>query len=107
MEQAFPDALFHQLLMAMAHPDNETRIGAHSVFSIVLMPSLLSPQLDQETKMAQKVESESSTIHDQDFVSMKRKPSERKTKAGISGKYADNTFHLQNVTLALTDGKVV
>ncbi|MED6147234.1 hypothetical protein PIB30_042188 [Stylosanthes scabra] len=29
----FPDALFHQLLMAMAYPDHETRTGAHSIFS--------------------------------------------------------------------------
>ncbi|KAJ6366506.1 hypothetical protein OIU77_002989 [Salix suchowensis] len=42
-KKAFPDALFHQLLVAMAHPDHETRVGAHSVFSILLMPSLLSP----------------------------------------------------------------
>ncbi|KAK6930577.1 hypothetical protein RJ641_004671 [Dillenia turbinata] len=39
----FPDALFHQLLLAMAHPDHETRIGAHHVFSTVLMPSLVGP----------------------------------------------------------------
>ncbi|KAK6914571.1 hypothetical protein RJ641_021892 [Dillenia turbinata] len=39
----FPDALFHQLLFAMAHPDLETRIGAHHVFSTVLMPSLMGP----------------------------------------------------------------
>ncbi|XWS13233.1 hypothetical protein CRYUN_Cryun36dG0020200 [Craigia yunnanensis] len=42
-KKVFPDALFHQLLLAMAHPDHETRVGAHSIFSIVLMPSLLSP----------------------------------------------------------------
>ena len=41
LHQAFPDALFHQLLLAMAHPDHETRVGAHHVFSIVLMPSLI------------------------------------------------------------------
>ncbi|XP_031272250.1 uncharacterized protein LOC116130663 [Pistacia vera] len=27
----------------MAHPDHETRVGAHSVFSVVLMSSLVSP----------------------------------------------------------------
>ncbi|GFY81384.1 ARM repeat superfamily protein [Actinidia rufa] len=42
---AFPDALFHQLLLAMAHPDHETRVGVHHVFSIVLMPSLTCPWL--------------------------------------------------------------
>ncbi|KAI8002825.1 hypothetical protein LOK49_LG08G02081 [Camellia lanceoleosa] len=44
-KKAFPDALFHQLLLAMAHPDHETRVGAHHVFSIVLMPSLICPWL--------------------------------------------------------------
>ncbi|XWS09313.1 hypothetical protein CRYUN_Cryun40dG0074800 [Craigia yunnanensis] len=52
---AFPDALFHQLLLAMAHPDHETRVGAHRVFSIVLMPSLLSPWSDQNKKTSEAV----------------------------------------------------
>ncbi|KAL1811020.1 hypothetical protein ACET3Z_021085 [Daucus carota] len=42
-KKAFPDALFHHLLLAMAHPDHETRIGAHHVFSTVLLPSLTTP----------------------------------------------------------------
>lgn len=41
--QAFPEALFHHLLLAMAHPDHETRVGAHHVFSTVLVPSLSYP----------------------------------------------------------------
>ncbi|KAJ7980704.1 Arm repeat superfamily protein [Quillaja saponaria] len=54
-KKVFPDALFHHLLLAMAHPDHETRVGAHSVFSIVLMPSLFSAELGQKTKMSGKV----------------------------------------------------
>lgn len=46
-KKAFPDALFHQLLVAMAHLDPETRVRAHGVFSMVLMPSLFCPSLDQ------------------------------------------------------------
>ncbi|RWR96819.1 hypothetical protein CKAN_02622200 [Cinnamomum micranthum f. kanehirae] len=42
-KKAFPDALFHQLLLAMAHPDHETRVGAHRIFSAVLVPSLDCP----------------------------------------------------------------
>nr|XP_043637336.1 protein SEMI-ROLLED LEAF 2-like isoform X2 [Erigeron canadensis] len=42
--KAFPEALFHQLLPAMVHPDNETRIGAHRIFSVVLVPSSVYPQ---------------------------------------------------------------
>ncbi|EXB93652.1 hypothetical protein L484_018038 [Morus notabilis] len=35
---AFPETLFHQLLPAMVHPDHETRVGAHRIFSVVLVP---------------------------------------------------------------------
>lgn len=45
--QTVPDALFHQLLVAMGHPDYETRIGAHRILSSVLMPSLVCPWSDQ------------------------------------------------------------
>ncbi|KAL0404913.1 UNVERIFIED_CONTAM: protein SEMI-ROLLED LEAF 2 [Sesamum radiatum] len=43
--KAFPEALFHQLLPAMLHPDHETRIGAHQIFSVVLVPSSVSPHV--------------------------------------------------------------
>ncbi|KAK8986133.1 hypothetical protein V6N11_082415 [Hibiscus sabdariffa] len=54
-KKTFPDALFHQLLHAMSHPDHETRVGAHNIFSIVLMPSLLSPLSDQNKKTSEAV----------------------------------------------------
>lgn len=41
--QVFPEALFHQLLLAMVHPDHETRVSAHRIFSVVLVPSSVSP----------------------------------------------------------------
>lgn len=41
--QAFPEALFHHLLRAMVHPDHETRVGAHRIFSVVLVPSSVCP----------------------------------------------------------------
>lgn len=43
MSQAFPEALYHQLLLAMMHPDNKTRIGSHRVLSTIVAPSLLCP----------------------------------------------------------------
>ncbi|OEL23424.1 hypothetical protein BAE44_0015556 [Dichanthelium oligosanthes] len=43
MVGAFPEALFHQLLLAMLHPDNKTRIGSHRVLSTIVAPSLLCP----------------------------------------------------------------
>ncbi|KAL3841253.1 hypothetical protein ACJIZ3_025844 [Penstemon smallii] len=48
-KKAFPEALFHQLIPAMVHPDHETRIGAHQIFSVVLVPSSVSPLLDDDT----------------------------------------------------------
>ncbi|XVF22936.1 hypothetical protein REPUB_Repub12eG0213800 [Reevesia pubescens] len=41
--KAFPDALFHQLLLAMVCADHETRVGAHQIFSVVLVPSSVCP----------------------------------------------------------------
>ncbi|KAL6888652.1 hypothetical protein ACP4OV_009678 [Aristida adscensionis] len=41
--KAFPEALFHQLLLAMVHSDHETRVAAHRIFSVVLVPSSVSP----------------------------------------------------------------
>ncbi|KAJ8526381.1 hypothetical protein K7X08_028858 [Anisodus acutangulus] len=42
--KAFPEALFHQTLLAMVSPDHETRIAAHRVFSIVLVPYSVCPR---------------------------------------------------------------
>ncbi|KAM7512344.1 hypothetical protein LguiB_011219 [Lonicera macranthoides] len=42
--KAFPEALFHQLLIAMVSPDHETRVGAHRVFAVVLVPSSVCPR---------------------------------------------------------------
>ncbi|KAI3750265.1 hypothetical protein L2E82_20898 [Cichorium intybus] len=57
--KAFPEALFHQLLPAMVHQDNETRIGAHRIFSVVLVPSSVcphsSPLMDSDPKKADNV----------------------------------------------------
>uniref|UniRef100_A0A803MAB1 Uncharacterized protein n=1 Tax=Chenopodium quinoa TaxID=63459 RepID=A0A803MAB1_CHEQI len=43
-QAAFPEALFHQLLPAMVHRDHETRIMAHRIFSVVLVPSSVAPR---------------------------------------------------------------
>lgn len=51
-KKAFPDALFHQLLLAMSHPDCETRVRAHYVFSVVLVPSLFCPKLDKNGNLS-------------------------------------------------------
>ncbi|MED6144654.1 hypothetical protein PIB30_017754 [Stylosanthes scabra] len=102
-KKAFPDALFHQLLVAMAHPDRETQIGAHSVFSMVLMPSMVSPWFDQKTKMSMKVQSNSFHIQRDNFSEAEHlngKPVEGNMVAGVTGN--KNAVHSY---LALTDGK--
>ncbi|CAN7025144.1 unnamed protein product [Brassica rapa subsp. trilocularis] len=38
LQQAFPDALLDALLKAMLHPNVETRVGAHEIFSVILLP---------------------------------------------------------------------
>ncbi|URD74559.1 hypothetical protein MUK42_09585 [Musa troglodytarum] len=42
-KKAFPEALFHQLLLAMTHPDHETRVGSHRIFSAILVPTIVCP----------------------------------------------------------------
>ncbi|XP_027344187.1 uncharacterized protein LOC113856537 isoform X2 [Abrus precatorius] len=108
-KKAFPDALFHQLLMAMAHPDSETRIGAHSVFSMVLMPSMFSPRLDNKIKIAQKVQSDSLSTQNKSFTGAEHlngKLEEGKAIAGINGKkYAIHPYQDYSFIPQLTDGK--
>ncbi|KAJ8771840.1 hypothetical protein K2173_027017 [Erythroxylum novogranatense] len=47
--QVFPEELLIQLLKVMVHPDLEVRVGAHRIFSILLMPS--SSQLQREASL--------------------------------------------------------
>ncbi|KAL2332211.1 hypothetical protein Fmac_019792 [Flemingia macrophylla] len=107
--KAFPDALFHQLLLAMAHPDRETQIGAHSVFSMVLMPSMFSPSLDHKTKIAQKAQNVSfstqfGTISGTENLNGKLE--EGKAVANVNGKkYAIHPFNGYSFTPRLADGK--
>ncbi|RID40358.1 hypothetical protein BRARA_J00410 [Brassica rapa] len=46
-KKVFPDALFHQLLLAMSHADSETRVEAHNIFSVLLLRTLRLPWSDQ------------------------------------------------------------
>lgn len=52
--KAFPEALFHQILLAMVSPDHETRLGAHRVFSVVLVPSSVCPPSSSTTSSSTK-----------------------------------------------------
>ncbi|XP_045795084.1 protein SEMI-ROLLED LEAF 2 isoform X1 [Trifolium pratense] len=59
LQQGFPESLLMQLLKVMLHSDVEARIGAHLIFSVLLLPSsfhtheassLRSRYLDQRNK---------------------------------------------------------
>ncbi|XP_024020255.1 protein EFR3 homolog, partial [Morus notabilis] len=43
-QQVFPESLLVQLLKVMLHPDIEVRLGAHQIFSILLVPSSNRPR---------------------------------------------------------------
>ncbi|XP_058084129.1 protein SEMI-ROLLED LEAF 2 [Magnolia sinica] len=43
-QQIFPEALLLQLLKTMMHPDVEARIGAHRIFSVLLVPTCNHPR---------------------------------------------------------------
>lgn len=119
--KAFPEALFHQLLLAIAHPDHETRVGAHTVLSVVLMPSLLSPWSEQnkETSDAvsgalpvgasQKVRSASFSFQDEgkekeEFLNGGLSAEESKT-SDVDVKQC--TYQSYSFKRAVTDGKTL
>ncbi|KAF5752651.1 hypothetical protein HS088_TW01G00566 [Tripterygium wilfordii] len=52
--KAFPEALFHQLLLAMVYADHEIRVGAHRIFSVVLVPSSVFPRPAAATAVSNK-----------------------------------------------------
>jgi len=54
--KAFPEALFHQLLLAMVYPDCETHLGAHRIFSVVLVPSSVAPCSFAGTSQTRKID---------------------------------------------------
>ncbi|CAN1316762.1 Protein SEMI-ROLLED LEAF 2 [Linum perenne] len=62
---AFPEALFFQLLRVMVFEDHETRIGAHRVFSIVLVPSSICPRTNDGSVISNK------SVHIQRILSRK------------------------------------
>lgn len=111
-KKAFPDALFHQLLLAMAHPDHETRAGAHHIFSVVLVPSLFCPWVDRNGKpseapfgfssISQKIRSKSFSI--QDGSKDKLEPMVGGLKEEGSQTFAEGVAQY-SFKRAMTDGK--
>nr|XP_011457274.1 PREDICTED: uncharacterized protein LOC101313176 isoform X3 [Fragaria vesca subsp. vesca] len=98
-KKAFPDALFHQLLLAMTHLDHETRIGAHSIFSIVLVPSVLVPSLQRKMNSVQAV-SGFSSVSRSDFVkdgSFSIKDKGKDTGAPANGELREEESQISDV----------
>ncbi|XP_010457707.1 PREDICTED: uncharacterized protein LOC104763859 [Camelina sativa] len=52
-KKVFPDALFHQLLLAMSHADCKTRFEAHNIFSVVLLRNLRLPWSDPQKETSE------------------------------------------------------
>ncbi|XP_010069301.2 protein SEMI-ROLLED LEAF 2 isoform X2 [Eucalyptus grandis] len=111
-KKAFPDCLFHQLLVAMVHPDHEARIGAHSILSTVLMPSLVCPLSDQR-KHTQALTAQKRSFGDQVEGKDSELPSpvlKEEVKQILDGDAKQSSFsgtlcQSNSLKLALTDGK--
>ncbi|XP_073010606.1 protein SEMI-ROLLED LEAF 2-like [Typha latifolia] len=85
--KAFPEALFHQLLLTMVHPDRETHVGAHRIFSVVLVPSSVCPRSSSAT-------SESANIYDLQRT-LSRTVSVFSSSAALFGKLRREMFSSQ------------
>ncbi|PON88688.1 Armadillo-type fold containing protein [Trema orientale] len=97
---AFPDALFHQLLLAMTHPDHETRVGAHSIFSMVLMPSVFSPCLDQKMKLAEAVSGISvNTLKNVGYGRVSSQDESKDTAETIDGRLMEELSQVSDVCM--------
>ncbi|KAI6695927.1 hypothetical protein NL676_023637 [Syzygium grande] len=111
-KKAFPDSLFHQLLVAMVHPDHQARIGAHSILSTVLMPSLVCPLSDQRNR-AQTLKARKISFSDQDEGKDSVVPStvsKEEVNQMLDGDDKQSPFsgtlcQSNSLKLALTDGK--
>ncbi|KAF8014136.1 hypothetical protein BT93_H0085 [Corymbia citriodora subsp. variegata] len=111
-KKAFPDSLFHQLLVAMVHPDHEARIGAHSILSTVLMPSLVCPLSDQRKHM-QTLKARKISFGGQDEGNDSESPStvsKEEVNQILDGDAKQSSFsgtlcQSNSLKLALTDGK--
>lgn len=96
--KAFPDALFHQLLLAMTHPDHETRVGAHSILSMVLMPTVLSPWLDQKIKLSEDVSGHLvSAMQDVGYGRFSSQDKSRGNAVTVDGEMADKESQMSDV----------
>uniref|UniRef100_A0A8N4II40 Uncharacterized protein LOC105053077 n=1 Tax=Elaeis guineensis var. tenera TaxID=51953 RepID=A0A8N4II40_ELAGV len=88
--KAFPESLFHQLLLAMVHPDRETHVGAHRVFSVVLVPSSVCPHPSSASMGSYKIQDLQRTLS--------RTVSVFSSSAALFGKLRREMFSLREST---------
>ncbi|KAG0531695.1 hypothetical protein BDA96_04G044300 [Sorghum bicolor] len=62
--KVFPEALFHQLLLAMVHPDHETRVGAHHQRTLSRAVSVFSSSAALFDKLRRNKSSFREYLHD-------------------------------------------
>ncbi|KAK3166230.1 hypothetical protein QOZ80_1AG0043130 [Eleusine coracana subsp. coracana] len=90
-QKALPEALFHQLLLAMMHPDNKTRIGSHRVLSTIVAPSLLCPWSAMSFSIPMKGSgSQDLLLLVRSAFSSETITEEVQTKDGIQGSFQEN-----------------
>lgn len=81
----------------MAHPDHETRVGAHSIFSMVLMPSLLAPWLEQKMNPLQAVSASVSTLQKVKEGSFSLQDEEKDAVVPLNGEPREEGSQISNV----------
>lgn len=100
----------------MTHPDHETRVGAHSIFSMVLMPSALSPWLDTKMKLSGDVSGLSvSTLQDVSYGRFSSEDNGKDSAETIDGEernqlsdfYTEQSWQSYAFWGALVGGKTV
>ncbi|WOL00283.1 hypothetical protein Cni_G08996 [Canna indica] len=97
--QAFPDALLAQLLKTMMHPDVETRVGAHQIFSVLLGQNPNHPRHESEYLFeTKKWQSRTTSVFESATALLEKL---RKEKEGLNGDRkgadADNCTKTTNV----------
>ncbi|CAI9762848.1 unnamed protein product [Fraxinus pennsylvanica] len=110
-KKVFPDTLFHHLLLAMAHPDHEARVGAHRIFSTLLMPSFSNPRSVKDGNLAnpncgtlwalKKVNTGSFSIDDESDNESKAVIEERREEQSQSYSFKGATADGKNETTSL------
>lgn len=82
----------------MTHPDHETRVGAHSILSMVLMPTVLSPWLDQKIKLSEDVSGHLvSAMQDVGYGRFSSQDKSRGNAVTVDGEMADKESQMSDV----------